>query len=188
VEKKLHSGQDHLHSEANPFHSLLKKQHEPKPSNTLVQAASDKAKGRPFEGIVLGHLVGLTDEGDFLVQFPGNPDGEQPLRALAATEISKQRVGSPVALSFLEGDIHQPLILGFIRSNANEAEAPGKQTIEVQQDDKRLVITAENELVLKCGESTITLTKAGKIIIRGKYLLSRAEGVNRIKGGAVQIN
>jgi len=93
-----------------------------------------------------------------------------------------------VALSFVEGNIQQPLILGFIRATANAVESANHQTFEVQQDGQRLVISAEQELVLKCGESTVTLTKDGKITIRGKQLLSRAEGVNRIKGGAVQIN
>ncbi|XXT19888.1 hypothetical protein WME94_57670 [Sorangium sp. So ce429] len=30
--------------------------------------------------------------------------------------------------------------------------------------------------------------RAGKILIRGEYLLVRASGVNRIQGGSVQIN
>lgn len=51
-----------------------------------------------------------------------------------------------------------------------------------------LVITAAKQLTLRCGESSITLTAAGKIIIRGKYIVSRSSGVQRIKGGAVQIN
>jgi hypothetical protein len=187
VKNKPHSGQDRLSLDANPFDALLEKPHEPKPPGTLSETAPATAKAKPVEGIVVGHLVGLAEDGGFLVQFPGNPGG-QPVRALAATEISERRVGSPVALSFVEGNIHQPLILGFILVNANETAGAGKQTLEVQQDGKRLVISAENELVLKCGDSTITLTKAGKVLIRGKYLLSRAEGVNRIKGGAVQIN
>ena len=31
-------------------------------------------------------------------------------------------------------------------------------------------------------------TKAGKVILGGAYVLSRSSGVNRIKGGSVQIN
>lgn len=55
-------------------------------------------------------------------------------------------------------------------------------------DGKRVVIEGQEEIVLSCGESSITLTKAGKILIRGKYLLSRSSGVNRILGGSVQVN
>ena len=55
-------------------------------------------------------------------------------------------------------------------------------------DGKRIVIEGKEEIVLQCGESSITLTKAGKILIRGKYLVSRSSGVNRILGGSVQVN
>lgn len=51
-----------------------------------------------------------------------------------------------------------------------------------------LVLTAEKQLTIRCGESSITLTTAGKIIIRGKYIVSRSSGLHRIKGGSVQIN
>jgi hypothetical protein len=52
----------------------------------------------------------------------------------------------------------------------------------------RLVLVANREIVLQVGKASITLTQAGKIILRGTYVLSRSSGVNRIKGGSVQIN
>jgi len=55
-------------------------------------------------------------------------------------------------------------------------------------DGKKITFSAKEKIVLKCGESSITLTKAGKILIRGKYLLNRSTGVNRIMGGSVQVN
>jgi hypothetical protein len=51
-----------------------------------------------------------------------------------------------------------------------------------------LEITARQQLTIRCGESSITLTAGGKIILRGKYIVSRSSGVQRIKGGSVQIN
>ncbi|RYG50239.1 MAG: hypothetical protein EOO01_11170 [Chitinophagaceae bacterium] len=62
------------------------------------------------------------------------------------------------------------------------------QSETVHVDGKRVVIEGQEEVVLMCGESSITLTKAGKVIIRGKYLVSRSSGVNRILGGSVQVN
>jgi hypothetical protein len=47
---------------------------------------------------------------------------------------------------------------------------------------------AGKEIVLRCGDASITLTRAGKILIKGAYVLSRSSGVNRIQGGAVEIN
>ena len=58
----------------------------------------------------------------------------------------------------------------------------------MQLDDQRLELRAEREIVLRCGKASITLTRAGKVIIQGAYLSSRSSGVNRIKGGSVQIN
>jgi hypothetical protein len=58
----------------------------------------------------------------------------------------------------------------------------------VHVDGKRVVLEGQEEVVLKCGEASITLTRNGKVVIRGKYLLSRSSGVNRILGGSVQVN
>lgn len=75
---------------------------------------------------------------------------------------------------------------GDLASEVETKHYPASETIRV--DGKKVVIEGEEEVVLTCGEASITLTKAGKIIIRGKYLVSRASGVNRILGGSVQVN
>jgi hypothetical protein len=49
-------------------------------------------------------------------------------------------------------------------------------------------VHAKEQVVLKCGKASITLTKAGKVLIQGSYVLSRSSGINRVKGGSVQIN
>ncbi len=66
-------------------------------------------------------------------------------------------------------------------------EAPERPD-EARLDGERVVLSADKEIVLKCGKASITLTRAGKVLIRGAYLLNRSSGVNRIKGGSVQIN
>jgi hypothetical protein len=66
--------------------------------------------------------------------------------------------------------------------------APAAHIETIKVDGKRVVIEGQEEVVLTCGESSITLTKAGKILIRGNYLVSRSNGVNRILGGSVQVN
>ncbi len=73
----------------------------------------------------------------------------------------------------------------------DEAQAaPGHPVLKVETtaDGERVTVTAEREIEFRCGKASITLTRAGKVIIRGAYLLSRSSGVNRIKGGSVQIN
>lgn len=66
-------------------------------------------------------------------------------------------------------------------------EAPAAP-VEALVDGKRVVIDAQDEIVLRCGKASITLRRNGRIVIRGTYVETRAEGVNRIKGGSVQIN
>jgi hypothetical protein len=51
-----------------------------------------------------------------------------------------------------------------------------------------LVIEARKNLTIRCGEGSITLRGDGKVLIKGKDLVSRAQRMNRVKGGAVAIN
>ena len=55
-------------------------------------------------------------------------------------------------------------------------------------DGKRVVIKGYEEVVLQCGEASITLRANGKVIIRGAQIESHARGLNRIKGGGVKVN
>lgn len=78
---------------------------------------------------------------------------------------------------------------GSARPRARRGAATHPPSAPVTQEaPEELVVTAAKQLTLRCGESSITLTAAGKIIIRGKYIVSRSSGVQRIKGGSVQIN
>ena len=60
--------------------------------------------------------------------------------------------------------------------------------MSIKADNDRFVVSAEREIVLQCGDASITLTRAGKVLIRGNYVLSQATGYNRIKGAAIDIN
>lgn len=51
-----------------------------------------------------------------------------------------------------------------------------------------LVIEAKHSLSLRVGDGSITIRDDGKILIKGKDLVSHAQRMNRIKGGAVSIN
>lgn len=51
-----------------------------------------------------------------------------------------------------------------------------------------LVLEASRKITLRCGKSSITLYPNGKIVLRGDYILSDAEGLNKIVGGQVELN
>jgi len=74
-------------------------------------------------------------------------------------------------------------------SPASETGADvGMQVIEADVDGRRVRIIAKDEIVLECGQASVTLRRNGRIIIRGTYVETHSEGTNRIKGGQVRIN
>jgi hypothetical protein len=139
----------------------------------------------PLNGVVIGVLVGLNEKRQPVVAFPGNP---RPNGAIAKSTIqfTIQDVGFEVALLFENGDPMLPMVIGRIQNPEHKAKESPRVTADL--DGERLILKADREIVLKCGKASITLTRSGKIILRGNYLLSRSSGVNRIKGGSVQIN
>ncbi len=143
----------------------------------------DQAQAVRISGVIIGKVVGWDSEGRVVVDHPGNKTGK-PLPATSAASLDTHAVGREAALMFLGGDPLRPIIIGLIEQSVT----PPSPMKTASVDGKQLVFTAEEEIVFRCGEASITLTKAGKVLIRGAYLLSRSSGVNRIKGGSVQIN
>ncbi len=144
------------------------------------------APGR-IDGVVIGTLAGIDPQGGPIVNYAGapSPDG---LSALSTCPVSDEDIGRRIALSFVEHDPHRPLVLGLVHeADLVNAVSEGVD-VEASLDGQRLTLTAEREIVLHCGKSSITLTRAGKIIIRGEYVSSHSSGVNRIKGGSIQLN
>jgi hypothetical protein len=138
-------------------------------------------------GVVIGTLAAWDEAGNPLIDFPDNP-WDCFLPARSTVPLNQADVGKEVALLFVEGDFRQPLVVGVIQPPGEKPRAEGHKPLSVEADGERLVFTADKEIVFRCGQASITLTRAGKVLIRGAYLLSRSSGVNRIKGGSVQIN
>lgn len=165
--------------------------------------------------IIIGELTGIDNVGRPQVRF-GDMNEDASLAAMTTQEVTRKHIGRQVALLFANGETSQPVIVGLIHNplsdilenfsvaeaQANEQtpfpEVPMQQSAvaEISRDEeeqvivdgKRVTIQGAEEITLKCGEASITLTKSGKILIRGTYLSNRSSGVNRILGGSVQIN
>ncbi|MCP5444545.1 MAG: hypothetical protein H6968_16055 [Chromatiaceae bacterium] len=138
-----------------------------------------------IDGVVIGVLAGLNEQNQPLVAFPGNPD-PGCIAAQSTILFNLSDVGRELALLFENGDPRRPLVIGRIQHP--ESQSLERLPLTAGVDGERILLSAKNEIVLKCGKASITLTRAGKIILRGAYLSSRSSGVNRIKGGSVQIN
>lgn len=166
----------------------------PPGSSDQAAPASSRAAGRralPSErppraitGTIVGALQGLDEAGRPLVDFPGNASGRL-LPARTAVPLTTGEVGRELVLTFDGGSPLRPIVLGLLLPDP-AGSAP--EAVPVQVDGRKLVVSAQDQLVLRCGEASITLTSAGKVLIRGDYVLSRSSGVNCIKGASVQIN
>jgi len=128
------------------------------------------------------------DDRPLVVGVPDLP--HEVVAARTTVPLLRSHIGSTVVLLFEDGDVRRPIILGLLqeRTTVTGAAAAPQQLVSVRADDDRFVLSAEREIVLRCGEASITLTRAGKVIIKGAYILSRSTGHNKIKGAAVDIN
>lgn len=148
---------------------------------------TEKRKKQPsLAGAVRGVLTGLSAEGDPLVDFCGNP-AQNALVAVGTLAVQREDIGKEAILLFDDGDAARPILVGLVQVPGS-APKESPRSVDVTLDGRRLTLSAEQEISITCGEASITLTRAGKILIKGTYLLSRSTGPNRIKGGSIQLN
>lgn len=72
--------------------------------------------------------------------------------------------------------------------NSAAQDEKREEAIPVTSIPEDLIFTAQQKITLRCGKSSITLHPNGKIVIKGEYILSDAEGVNRLSGGRIEVN
>lgn len=143
----------------------------------LVTVYSEKAA--KIEGIVVGRITGFHRGGEPLIDYTMNNTGG-PLLARTTVSLDTCHIGRDAAVMFERGDSRKPIIIGLMHnSNMN---------VETVDDDKTTVISSDKEILIRCGEASIHLKKDGKIIIKGKDILSRARGNHDIKGGMINLN
>lgn len=154
-------------------------------------------------GLIRGRVERIEESGTVLVSVG---EGRNPSLACDALRIGELAPcfapGDNVLVAIVPGAPERAIVVGVIgpaRPNSPAADAPpaspqavptaseipdGAQVVRV----RTLRIEADEQLVLKCGEGTVTLTRDGRVMLRGEHVLSRARGTNRIKGGSVAIN
>jgi hypothetical protein len=152
----------------------------------------------------VGSLASGSRPGALLVNFEGNVSG-RPIQARSVISLDEQTLQDavatrrPVVLLFENQDPERPIVVGVIAPDpgavllgsllrAPAAAATPACPVEARLDGKRVVLEAEQEVVLRCGEASITLRRDGKVVLRGAYVETTAKGLNRIRGGSVKIN
>ncbi|HTR78857.1 MAG TPA: DUF6484 domain-containing protein [Gemmatimonadaceae bacterium] len=147
---------------------------------------------RRIRGHVVGKVLGVDAEGP-RVDYADNPHGPLVARTTVPLSLLAQPEGSEVLLAFEAERSDAPVIVGILQPTPTEApgaaaEVVAKKDLHARVDGKRITITAVDEIELVCGEASITLRRNGRVVIRGAHVESRSRGVNRVKGGSVQIN
>lgn len=153
-----------------------------------VEGGVSSAERKQIVGVVVGTLIGFADAGATpLVTYHDQP-GTAALPAHATVGLHGGHIGRRAVLMFEGGDPHRPIILGCLQTVHPTPLSAETDRIVVDADDDHLIVSAKERIVLRCGKASITLTKAGKVILQGAYVSSQSSGVLRIKGGSVQIN
>lgn len=138
-------------------------------------------------GAEIGRLVVVGGGGEPWVDYPSAPSGPR-LAVLAApppTGALEGAIGRHVVLLFEGGDPERPLIVGWVEETPDARVAPSRT---VRVDGERILLQGTREVVLECGEASVTLTADGKLVLRGVQIVSDAQRLNRIRGAAVRIN
>jgi hypothetical protein len=130
-------------------------------------------------GVSVARFAGFDADGHFRVELSG-PD--EPMNALSTIKLADADVGEQVVVAYEQSGIGRLIIIGRL----HERSLPSLPGMKV--DGERVVIRAEREIELRCGDASIVLTQAGKVLIRGNFVLTRSRGANKIKGAFVDIN
>lgn len=85
--------------------------------------------------------------------------------------------GYPAVVGELAG---RQIVLGFL---ARSLPAPRQTAVP-----DAVTIEAGRTLVLRAGNASLTLTAAGKVLTKGRYVHSQSSGDQVIRGAAVKIN
>lgn len=171
-------------------------------AKTGPSPTASTASASPTPSVRVGYLAPGSKPGALLVDFDGNPGRPIAARSLIALDDDalKEAVSSrrPAVLLFENQDVTRPIVVGLVAPDPGAAllgsllrppsAAQPPKPVEARVDGKRVVIEGEQEVVLRCGEASITLRRDGKVMLRGAYVETTAKGLNRIRGGSVKIN
>ena len=123
--------------------------------------------------LYVGRLVGAQADGRVLVHVAGCAE---------SFTASVDGASDPVALARAQQEGSAVVLM---------AGADGLQVVGMLQPlspPARQELTATDQVVLRSGAASLTLTAAGKVLLRGAYVSSWSNGVNRIVGRSVRLD
>lgn len=137
-----------------------------------------EAWGSAQASIVSGEVVRRAADGELFVDHPRNMLGPLPARTL----VEDVQQGATVLLAFDEGNPSRPIILGVLYDRART------QSRTLHLKASRILLEAQDELLMQCGEASFEARKDGKVQVKGRDVVSRAARTNKVRGATVLIN
>lgn len=83
-------------------------------------------------------------------------------------------------MGVLEPESETPLLDEILATPARESRV-------VEVDGDRVLLDAKREVVIRCGRSSIRMSRNG-IVLSGVRIETRAAGLHRVKSGKTEIN
>lgn len=154
----------------NPLHALAAS------GDVRVGRIVDVQQGRPY------------------VEFGAAGSGSRVLARVAMTgqhdTPDAMLRGHPVLLVLENGDATLPIIVGLVSDVLPGSRSPLAADSEdgFELNGKRLSFEGREEVVLRCGQASITLRADGQVVVKGTRLMSRASETNKVRGATVLIN
>jgi hypothetical protein len=174
-----------------------------KSARLAVQAAPEEGAARA-PACRVGRLLRFVEGGRVLVEIASGTGPPQRLaarRLLRLDRAFRQAVFDQreVALLFDAGDPEAPIIAGLLDPEEGDAAAEDgaeavshprlpAMVVEADADGRRVTLVAQDEVVLACGEASITLRRNGRVVIVGTEVESRAAGAQLIRGAQIRLN
>ena len=111
------------------------------------------------------------------------------MRNREETHAGKEDVDKACAIQLIQGDLSRPLIMGIIQTPTFvESNKLKVSEVSVKRNGKKVLIQADDELVLQCGKSCIVMTAEGTLYIRALYIDSHDHATQRLRGGSILVN
>ncbi|WP_127960395.1 DUF6484 domain-containing protein [Serratia microhaemolytica] len=158
--------------------------HQPSLLDDIVKHTTQATQSSNLPGIMLAELIAVDTEGSAQVLMMGENNTQ---RAWSLCPVSTSDIGKVCAVQYVNNNPQQPLIIGLLQQPHQPRQEP-EPTMTLLQGDQQVVISASEELVLVCGQSSIVMSADGVIQIRALYIDSQAQATHRLKGGSMQLN
>jgi hypothetical protein len=146
----------------------------------LLERSAGGAPPPHADGIAIAEVTGFTPGGLPVLRIAALRIETAATASLVA--LDARHVGHSVAVGFTGGNASMPIVLGLM------LQAAPRPPAEARVDGERVVLQAEHEIELRCGEAAIVLSADGRITLRGTYITSHASATQRILGGSVNVN